>query len=89
MHVIVHVQPPLSARPVQVLQIEEFPFSDKLEDVMRLVHTHYKLQITQLYSGFARYLVHDVTHYLHCFVHLVVHNTDASNVGPPHSFSLT
>ena len=29
----------------------EFPSSSKLEDVVRLVYTHYKVQITQLHSG--------------------------------------
>ena len=29
----------------------EFPLSSKLEDVVRLVYTHYKVQITQLHSG--------------------------------------
>ena len=32
-------------------------------------------------------LAHDVMHYLHCFEHLVVHNVDNSNVGPPPSLS--
>ena len=29
----------------------EFPLSSKPEDVVRLVYTHYKVQITQLHSG--------------------------------------
>ena len=29
----------------------EFPLSSKPEDVVRLVNTHYKVQITQLHSG--------------------------------------
>ena len=29
----------------------EFPLSSKLEDVVRLVHTHYTVQITQLHCG--------------------------------------
>ena len=28
----------------------EFPLSSKLEDMVRLVYTHYKVQITQLHS---------------------------------------
>ena len=29
----------------------DFPLSSKPEDVVRLVYTHYKVQITQLHSG--------------------------------------
>ena len=29
----------------------DFPLSSKPEDVMRVVYTHYKVQITQLHSG--------------------------------------
>ena len=29
----------------------EFPLSSKPEDVVRLVYTHYKVQITQMHSG--------------------------------------
>ena len=29
----------------------DFPLSSKREDVVRLVYTHYKVQITQLHSG--------------------------------------
>ena len=38
---------PPSARVVS----REFPLSSKPEDVVRLVYTHYKVQITQLHSG--------------------------------------
>ena len=64
--------------------------SDKLEDVVRLVYTYYKLQITQLQVVYTStsYLAANVTHHLHCFVWLVVHNIDVSNVGPPSCLSL-
>ena len=35
----------------------EFPLSSLLEDVVRLVYTHYKLQIPQLHSGLHYYKV--------------------------------
>ena len=35
----------------------EFPLSSKHEDVVRLVYTHYKVQITQLHSGLLYYKV--------------------------------
>ena len=42
----------LKERPPRVsVANREFPLSSKLEDVVRLVYTHYKVQITQLHSG--------------------------------------
>ena len=49
----------------------EFPLSSKHENVVRLVYTHYKVQIklhscTVVYSS-TRCLAHDVTHSMHSF----------------------
>ena len=42
----------LKERPTSAgLTNKEFPLSSKPEDVVRLVYTHYKVQITQLHSG--------------------------------------
>ena len=41
----------LKERPPRVSVAREFPLSSKPEDVVRLVYTHYKVQITQLHSG--------------------------------------
>ena len=35
----------------------DFPLSSKPEDVVRLVYSHYKVQITQLHSGLLLYKV--------------------------------
>ena len=80
------IVPVLLSFPSEVLRVpsnaREFPLSDKLEDVVRMVYTHYKLPITKLHVVYTstKCFAHDVKHY--CFVRLVVHDTDASNVGP-------
>ena len=43
----------------------DFPLSSRFEHVVRLVCTHYKVQIMLLHSGL-HYLAHDVMYYLHC-----------------------
>ena len=49
----------------------QFPLSSKPEDVVRLVYTHYKVQIPQSLTTFT------------AFEHLLVHNIATSNVSPP------
>ena len=69
---------------MQALQIGEFPWSDKLEYVVRLVYTPYKLYYYTQYMIYTstRCLANDVKH---CFARMIVHDIDDSNVGPnPH-----
>ena len=48
-----------------------FCFDDlNFKDVVRLVCTHYKVKITLL--TVTRCLAYDVTHYVHCFEHIVL-----------------
>ena len=51
------------------------------EDVVRLVYTHYKVQITLLLIAMVytstRCLAPDIAHYLHHFERLVVYNIDS------------
>ena len=37
--------------PSAIIANREFPPSNKLDDLVRLVYTHYKVQITQLHGG--------------------------------------
>ena len=67
---------------VQALQIGTFNY----ETSLRLVYTHYKVQIAQLHSASTRSLAHYVMRYLHCFERLVllVHNIISTlNDHPP------
>ena len=41
----------LTCKSAHLAAKREFPLSNKLEDVVRQVCTHYKVQITQLHSG--------------------------------------
>ena len=49
----------LKERPLSANR--EFPLSNKPEDVVRLVYTQYKVQITQLHSWYTRYLAQDAS----------------------------